>query len=186
MLQEMQPVIEFEALPAQNGAKLRTELVRERTVSAMITMRKKIGLKRMQGEKKKRLKREKEVLASRAESSTQRAPSDQATTKAMENTSSETNADQDMTHDIPDEEGIRKVNAVDSAAEQNGSDLCPAVTTEQRSRCVVFPEPKIRKIRTVMPFDMSDPFKFRGTQMSWEPIDMKTVSVSARKMAESE
>lgn len=104
----------------------------------------------------------------------------------MGDTSSVTNANRDATHGISDEGGNQKIDAVNSAGQQNRSDLCPAVTTEQSSRIVVFPRPKIRKIRTVMPFDMSDPFKFRGTQMSWEPIDMKTISVSARKMAEPE
>ncbi|KIW08874.1 uncharacterized protein PV09_00799 [Verruconis gallopava] len=45
-------------------------------------------------------------------------------------------------------------------------DLCPAVHIDRRQTPSP-PKPRIRIVRTVLPFDLSDPFKFSGTQMTF-------------------
>jgi hypothetical protein len=116
-----------------------------------------LALTPISGEKKKRLMREKEVRAAESQAIEHPSPGRSTLSKAKEAAAIAINIGGYNTTGRS-EAPITNSRRVQMVSE---SDLCHSVTKEQQLRPPVVST--VRKVRTMFPFDLSDPFKFRGT-----------------------
>ena len=76
------------------------------------------------------------------------------------------------------EPGSTNDTAKDDAKPQDSasraSELAPIVSTEEAP---ADSQPRVRKVRTMFPFDLSNPFQFRGTEIARRDADGKIIDV---------
>jgi hypothetical protein len=166
------PALGGEAPEALNGGKLRIEQARRLTVQAPREAPDNDCLASIltvcSGEKKKkRSMQELELRAAEAQVLKPKSsgPSDTVSPRRENNASS--------VRGKPATGGGSKDVQVRSTSDTMHSnailepDLCPTITKEQHPAVQQQVVPSVRKVHTIFPFDLSDPFKFRGTQMSF-------------------
>lgn len=139
------------------------------------------------GEKKRKLLREKELRAAETQALASKTASERATLGmndvAMPDTTTQPKRSGKTGH-------LRVSARSEESSRSAMPDLCPSVTTQPHYQpdhpCPEPPQaPATRKVRTIFPFDLSDPFKFQGMQPDFQAIDEigNPVQVYSRIMA---